>query len=453
MRADVPQWLIQAYVRSVQTAGSTLSKEQLADACYRVIETWSSADRSYHGLNHVIDVLTRLEELLPETHDPCLVRLAAWYHGIAFSASAEDAAAHTAGENIPSSATAAEYHLKDLGVDPEKATRVARLIRGLKRTDLKNPAETAQFHAVDIDELALRDAHLGTLAVDPQRYKKYLQKVSQEYAHIAPAEFLAARKAIVSRILARRQIFVTPLARQWDAQARENLEAELERINRALALSAKSAAIEAARAENLEDAPTAGTPQEGPTAKAPRETKDFRSAIDSLLEASAEADAAEARALAKFAAQSSRLPDACAPKPLTVHSSMEASFDRADPGCKPIEPQTAEEKKLRRREEIAAAMRQRIAEKHQASARKPAADAAPVSPVPPALPASAPSAYSAHTATSAYSAHTATSAASAHSARTAASALSARTAQTAPSASTPNSAAIPTHGIEREPTI
>ena len=269
MRADVPQWLIQAYVRSVQTAGSTLSKEQLADACYRVIETWSSADRSYHGLNHVIDVLTRLEELLPETHDPCLVRLAAWYHGIAFSASAEDAAAHTAGENIPSSATAAEYHLKDLGVDPEKATRVARLIRGLKRTDLKNPAETAQFHAVDIDELALRDAHLGTLAVDPQRYKKYLQKVSQEYAHIAPAEFLAARKAIVSRILARRQIFVTPLARQWDAQARENLEAELERINRALALSAKSAAIEAARAENLEDAPTAGTPQEGPTAKAP----------------------------------------------------------------------------------------------------------------------------------------------------------------------------------------
>ncbi|MCF2706979.1 hypothetical protein I6E29_06825 [Arcanobacterium haemolyticum] len=239
---EVPGWLVPAYVRSVQSAGSPQSKEALAEACHSLIERWSSPDRAYHGLQHVIELLTRLETLLPETHEPSLVRLAAWYHGIVFSTAEEDAYTKKGGENIGASATMAETHLLELDVDQTKAHRVAELVRGMKPTDTKTTTETAQFQAFDVDELALRDAHLGTLAVEPQRYKRYLELVREEYAHIPRLAFLTTRRDIVSRLLARRQLFVTPLARQWDARARENLEAELERLGRMIAEYEASAA-------------------------------------------------------------------------------------------------------------------------------------------------------------------------------------------------------------------
>lgn len=389
MHADVPQWLIQAYVRSVQSAGSPLSKEELSEACYRLIDTWSSSDRSFHGLNHVIDLLTRIETLIPETHEPALVRLAAWYHGIAFSTSEEDTYQQQSGENIRSSATAAEYHLKDLGVDPKKAARVAQLIRGLKRQDLKNTSETAAFHAIDVDELALRDAHLGTLAADPQRYKKYLESIAKEYAHIPFEDFLEARKKIVTKILARRQLFVTPLARAWDAQARQNLEAELERINLLLAKRAREQA--AAHTGDMAE-PAAGTA--GPAAMHPESpdptikgdsvrhaerileercatapVPDIPAGVDALLQASAAADAQEEK---ERQIAATRLAHVAPIEQLTardedLRSTMETCLDKADPGVRPIEPVTLEQKKQRRREEIAADMRRRIAERHKAA--------------------------------------------------------------------------------------
>lgn len=277
MPNDVPQWLVQAYVRSVQSAGSPLSKEELAQACDRLIARWSSSDRSYHGLQHVVQMLTRLETLLPETHEPSLVRLAAWYHGVVFSTAEEDAYTRNGGENENTSATLAQTHLLGLGVDPEKARRIGELIRGMRRAD-RLPNETAQFQAVDVDELALRDAHLGSLAVDPQRYKRYLEQVGEEYAHIPHRDFLLARREIVSHLLARRQLFATPLARQWDRGARENLEAELERISRILSAQTDDQPAGASGAHLSTPAPSDSLPAARTSAAVPESTGHSNSA-------------------------------------------------------------------------------------------------------------------------------------------------------------------------------
>lgn len=139
------------------------------------------------------------------------------------------------GENEEASALFAEAKLYELGVDPHKARRVATLIRSL-------PGQTIGFSHRDLSipsnrhrQQALRDAHLGTLAVEPQKYKRYLELVREEYRHIPREDFLRARHAIITKLLSRRQLFVTPLARQWDQSARENLAAELQRLNEALA--------------------------------------------------------------------------------------------------------------------------------------------------------------------------------------------------------------------------
>ncbi|MFT3944465.1 MAG: hypothetical protein QM705_11695 [Ancrocorticia sp.] len=347
MHKDVPQWLVQAFVRSAQAAGSTESKEQLATACHHLIEAWSSDDRKYHGLHHVVELLTRVETLLPETGDPALVRLAAWFHGVCFSTSAEATYTNNGGENEEASALFAEAKLYELGVDPEKARRVATLIRSMRIKPTASPTETSRFQAIDIDEQALRDAHLGTLAVEPQKYKRYLELVREEYEHIPREDFLRARHAIITKLLARRQLFVTPLARQWDQSARENLAAELQRLNEALANHEPS--------EILKDETSASSAKPN--------------AIDSLLSASENEEAAERAAAAKEAARLAQLQSEATSQlsRKDTLSSLESCADKFDPGVKESAALTPEQKRQRRREQIAEQMRQRIEERHRAA--------------------------------------------------------------------------------------
>lgn len=235
MSLDVPQWLSQAYVRSVQAAGSSMPKQDLTAACTRLVERWSTSDRHYHGVQHVIDTLTRIETLLPSTHDPDLVRLAAWYHGVVFSVEAKDVYTRNGGEDEEASAAWAEKELKELGVDAERAARVATLIRCLRNRESEaSSRETAKFTAIDVDGLALRDAHLGCLAVEPQRYRRYLEQIRAEYSSVPDIGFYRARRAIVHNLLHRRPLFITPLARAWEETARDNLEAENERLAKRL---------------------------------------------------------------------------------------------------------------------------------------------------------------------------------------------------------------------------
>lgn len=371
MLNEVPQWLVQAFVRSVQAAGSPQSKEELAEKCHHLIEAWSSPDRSYHGLQHVVDLLTRLETLLPETGDPALVRLAAWFHGVCFSTSAEATYTHNGGENEEASALVAREDLRDLGVDPEKAARVATLIRGLRAKSTAPLTETSKFQAVDIDEQALRDAHLGTLAVEPQRYKRYLELVEKEYAHIPREDFLHGRRAIVSKLLARRQLFVTPLARQWDKAARENLSAELQRLNDLLADSAPpTPAASLAPSSASTAAPSTARKQESPVRSDDGVVPPKKSSIiDSLLTASENEEAAERAAARREAERLARVePDTTGQlsREDTV-SSLESCAEKLDPGVKEAPALTPEQKRQRRREEIATQMRQRIEERHRAA--------------------------------------------------------------------------------------
>jgi len=73
MQFEVPQWLPPAFVRAVQGAGSPLPREDLVAACAAILERWSTPDRVYHGVQHLIDTAAMLETLIPETHEPGLV--------------------------------------------------------------------------------------------------------------------------------------------------------------------------------------------------------------------------------------------------------------------------------------------------------------------------------------------------------------------------------------------
>lgn len=222
---DAPQWLLSAWSRAAIGAGATASPEEVRAVGERLMERWQEPGRYFHNLRHLASVLARVDELAEETHEADLVRLAAWYHGAIFDSAETATYAHHGGEDEVASAELAAAELTALGVDPARTARVRELVVALSR------------HAAapdDFDCAVLCDADLSVLATEPQRYKTYLEEVRAEYAHVPVRDFLESRIAILSRLLARKSLFSSPMGAAWEEPARQNLEGELQRITREL---------------------------------------------------------------------------------------------------------------------------------------------------------------------------------------------------------------------------
>ncbi len=223
---DAPQWLLSAFVRSATGAGATAPADRIRDVGADLLERWTGPSRTYHNLRHLCDVLARVDELAEETHEPELVRLAAWYHGAVFDAANVAAYANRGGEDEVASARLAREQLTDLGVPAAGVERVHELVIALVR----HTADPADF-----DCAVLCDADLAMLAAEPQRYKAYLHDVREEYADVPTPDYLRARERIVRKLLKRPSLFVSPLGAAWEEPARQNLGAELHKLERVLA--------------------------------------------------------------------------------------------------------------------------------------------------------------------------------------------------------------------------
>lgn len=222
---EAPQWLLSAWRRSIDAVGATADREAIERTGADLIERWGDGERVHHNLKRLIGVLARVDELSPETHDPDIVRIAAWYHGAVFTSAAREAYARQGGVDADGSADLAREQLGGLGVPAATIDRVVALVRSLARHVA--PAN-------DIDAQALCDADLGGLASDPQRYEAYRREVRKEYAHIPERDYVEARLTIVSKLLDRRHLFASPLGQAWEDRARENLVAERAKLDHEL---------------------------------------------------------------------------------------------------------------------------------------------------------------------------------------------------------------------------
>ena len=223
---DAPQWLLPAYVRSVRALGASAPVEDIGQSGKALIEMWSSPDRHFHNLKHAINMLARVDELADESHDPDMIRMATWYHGCVFSSASEQTYRRNGGEDEVASAAYAAGDLHGLGLPDATVDRICALILNLKHHSLPHN---------DIDALALNDADLGALAVEPQQYKRYRRMVREEYAHIPVEDYLRARLTIITRLLDREVLFSSPLGQRWERPARQNLQAEKQRLTDELA--------------------------------------------------------------------------------------------------------------------------------------------------------------------------------------------------------------------------
>jgi len=245
---DAPQWLIPAWVRTCIGAGATAPHREIVQVGENLLARWAEPGRHYHNARHLADVLAHVDELAEEAHEPELVRLAAWYHGAVFDAAERASYAHRGGEDERASAALARLELGALGLPERAVDRVTELVSALDR------------HAPmgsDDDCAVLCDADLAMLAAEPQRYRAYLADVRAEYSHLPVEEFVRARIAILRRLRERPRLFASPMGRFWEEPARQNLDGELQRLERELA--AIGTAAHAADAANGPDAGDAGS--------------------------------------------------------------------------------------------------------------------------------------------------------------------------------------------------
>lgn len=164
----------------------------------------------YHDLRHLDEVLDRIDELdrAGERFDRVPVVLAAWFHDAVYDAlpDAEERSAQWAEHALP---------------EPP-AAEVARLVRV---TEHHRPFPD------DRNACVLSDADLAILAAGPERYADYAAGVRGEYAGVGDDDFARGRAAVLRDLLDGPRLFATDAgARLWEAAARANATAEIERL-------------------------------------------------------------------------------------------------------------------------------------------------------------------------------------------------------------------------------
>ena len=233
MGADAPQWLFSSFVDAMQEIGANAPIPLLEAEARDLISRWNAKGRILHNTRHLIKTLARIDEIASTAHDPDVLRVALWYQGAVLNRSFD---VFQRGTNSDEQEFSALYHarsrMETLGLSEDVISRVQELMMALF-THRADPS--------DMDAQVLIDADLGMLAVSPQDFKRFRESLREECPDLCDTDYARARRLAIKKILAREQIFHSPLALAWEESARANLEAESAKLARVLKESAPDA--------------------------------------------------------------------------------------------------------------------------------------------------------------------------------------------------------------------
>lgn len=175
---------------------------------------WSEPHRRYHTLTHLWATLRAVDVLADEAVSPDLVRYAVWFHDAVYETEA--------GRDEDESAGLARGLLPMTGMAPERIEEVARLVL-VTKDHAPGPD--------DSDGQVLSDADLSILASSPDEYLAYTAAVRAEYRRVPDEDFRVGRSRVLSAMLRAPRVFHTEFGRlHWEARARSNMLAELDRL-------------------------------------------------------------------------------------------------------------------------------------------------------------------------------------------------------------------------------
>ncbi|MDT0327345.1 HD domain-containing protein [Nocardiopsis lambiniae] len=177
---------------------------------------WGEPHRRYHTLAHLWSTLRAVEVLTDEADSADTVRYAVWFHDAVYETEP--------GRDEDESAELARGLLLMMGLPKERVEEVARLVLLTKTHDPDDG---------DADGQVLSDADLSILAAPPDEYLAYATAVRAEYRRYPDEEFRVGRVRVLRAMLNAPHTFHTEFGRiHWEARARVNMLAELDRLTR-----------------------------------------------------------------------------------------------------------------------------------------------------------------------------------------------------------------------------
>lgn len=188
-----------------------LPKNMIHEAWMELSSAYQGAERFYHNLIHISDMLSLWEQHRSDLEYPQNLALCIWFHDIVYMVDRKD--------NEQRSADRAVFYLGHAKLDTTALTQVYQSILATQQHQL----------SFDYPDLAyLLDFDLAVLGRDWGRYEVYTQQIRKEY-NIYPDElYRPGRRKVLEHFLARENLYFTAFAQEeWESQARSNLKMEL----------------------------------------------------------------------------------------------------------------------------------------------------------------------------------------------------------------------------------
>jgi predicted metal-dependent HD superfamily phosphohydrolase len=180
-----------------------------------LIRAYSSAERHYHTLEHIDQVLEIIEQKQSLANNVSALRLAAWFHDVIYDPKARD--------NEEKSAAYAGYRLSQLKIPMTVIAQVTTMI-----LDTQNH----QPSPGNLDSQIFLDADLAILGAPKLDYESYAQAIRREYSWVSDDEYRTRRKQVLQNFLQRKRIYFTnQLFLSLEVQARLNLQAEIDTLS------------------------------------------------------------------------------------------------------------------------------------------------------------------------------------------------------------------------------
>lgn len=182
----------------------------------QLVESHQQPHRYYHTLEHLAEMFRVFGRLALLCSNPVAVQLAMWFHDVVYDPTAHD--------NENQSAAKVFEWLQPLDLPLELLIQGAELVKATAHLTATEPV-------TDPDTMVLLDADLAILGASESRYQRYAADIRKEYGHISDADYRTGRIGVLNRFLTRPRIYhTTAMHNEGDAPARQNLQAEIERL-------------------------------------------------------------------------------------------------------------------------------------------------------------------------------------------------------------------------------
>ncbi|MBL7817520.1 MAG: hypothetical protein JNL70_21115 [Saprospiraceae bacterium] len=183
------------------------------DTFDELIRHYTSDNRQYHGLPHIIKLLRLLEEYKFHVTDEDAVFFAIWFHDAIYSTWRDD--------NEEKSAFWAQSVFKETTMPQDKIQKIVSYIIATKTHESNNDPDLNIF--LDFD--------LSILGSDDTIYDVYTRQIRDEFSLMPTFLYKRGRRKVLKSLLDRPNIFKTTVFQNSiEAKSRDNIQRELKNL-------------------------------------------------------------------------------------------------------------------------------------------------------------------------------------------------------------------------------